>query len=191
MQTIYGECGLTLKEETDPKGKGILMDFTKPDQSCNPFDYLGYSILIERKNRQLNATFGLSENKKKHFKEKIDHIVTHFENKSKSNIKEAYSDLFDSLNYITGNTKLFKSKARVKVGLYYNNDLLDKKEDLDALQQHLRDRTIEPSHKATGWVECKAKISKKVAKIDFRKRWEQKKMFHFPLSRIQEIEKWL
>lgn len=191
MQAMYGDYGLTLKDETDPKGKGILMDFTDADKSYNPFDYLGYSITIERKKRQMNAIFGLSENKKDHFKEKVDHIVAHFENKSKYNIKEAYQDLLDSLNYITGNTKLFKSKAGVKVGLYYNNDLLDRMEDLVSLQQYLRDKTIEPSHTATGWAECKAKIARKVEKIDFRDRWEQKKMFHFSLARIQEMEEWL
>lgn len=191
MQAMFADYGLALKDETDPKGKGILMDFTESDQSYNPFDYLGYSITIERKNRQMDVTFGLSENKKDHFKEKVDHIVAHFENKSKCKIKEAYSDLFDSLNYITGNTKLFKSKASVKVGLYYNNNLLDRKEDLDALQQYLRNKPIEPSHTATGWAKCKAKIARKVAEIDFRERWEQKKMFHFSLARIQEIEEWI
>lgn len=191
MQSMFGELGLTLKDETDPKGKGILMDFIDPNKSYPPFDYLGYSISIVRKDRQINAAFGLSANKKDHFKKKVDQIVTHFENKSKLNIKNAYSDLFDSLNYITGNTKLFKSKTGVKVGLYYNNDLLDKMEDLDALQLYLRGKTIEPSHSATGWAECKTKIAKKIEKIDFRDRWEQKKMFHFSLARIQEMEEWL
>ena len=92
------------------------------------------------------------------------------------------------LNYITGNTKLFKSKAGVKVGLFYNNDLLDKIEDLDDLQQYLRTKEIEPSHNATGWEICKKKIAKKIQDISFRDRWEQKKMFHFSLARIQEME---
>ena len=191
MRTLFGGYGLSLKDETDPKGKGIIMDFVESDKSYPPFDYLGYRIAIERKKRQITTSFGLSANKVSHFKEKVDHIVKHFENKSKCNIKEAYQDLFDSLNYITGNTKLFKSKAGVKVGLYYNNDLLDKKEDLDALQQYLRDKEIEPSHTSIGWSECKAKIAKKVAGIDFRDRWEKKKMFHFSLVRIQEMEEWL
>lgn len=191
MQHLFGDYGLTLKDGADPKGKGIFMDLTEPNQLCNSFDYLGYSITVERKNRQLDVTFGLSDNKKTHFKEKVDHIVAHFENKSKYNIKEAYHDLFDSLNYITGNTKLFKSKAGVKVGLYYNNDLLDKMEDLDSLQKYLRDKPIEPSHTATGWAMCKVKIVGKVAKIDLRERWGQKKMFHFSLARIKEMEEWL
>ncbi len=191
MQSLFGDYGLILKDETDPKGKGRIMDFTDPDKTYDPFGYLGYRIIVERKNRQTVASYGLSANKIKHFQEKVDHVVTHFERKSRFNIKEAYQDLFDSLNYITGNTKLFKSKAGVKVGLYYNNDLLDKKEDLDTLQQYLRDKTIEPSHSAMGWEACKAKIVRKVAEIDFRERWEQRKMFYFSLARIQEMEEWL
>ena len=191
LQTMFGKYGLTLKDETDPKKKCKLLDISQKDVAFDPFDYLGYSITITRKNRQTDAIFGLSKNKMDHFKEKVNHIVTHFENKSKVNIKEAYKDLFDLLNYITGNTKLFKRKSGVKVGLYYNNDLLDKKEDLDTLQQYLRDIDIEPSHNATGWSSCKAKIARRIGEINFSDRWEQKKMFHFSLARIQEMEAWL
>ncbi|MBO7616859.1 MAG: hypothetical protein J6T22_06610 [Bacteroidales bacterium] len=190
LQVMFEKHGLTLKDETDPKKKCKLLDVIK-DETFEPFDYLGYSISIKREKKLTKATFGLSENKIKHFKEKVDHIVAHFENKSKNNFKEAYKDLFDLLNYITGNTKLFKSKAGVKVGLFYNNDLLDKKEDLDTLQQYLRDKEIEPSHNATGWTICKTKIANKIEHINLRDRWEQKKMFHFSLARIQEMEAWL
>lgn len=191
LQRIFGKFGLTLKNETDPKKKCKILDVINDTESFDPFDYLGYSITISRVDKRTMATFGLSENKIKHFKEKVDHIVAHFENKSKVNIKEAYEELFDLLNYITGNTKLFKSKANVKVGLYYNNDLLDRKEDLDTLQQYLRDKNIEPSHNATGWAACKTKITKKIQEIDLLERWEQKKMFHFSLAKIQKMEAWL
>jgi hypothetical protein len=191
LQTKFGKYGLTLKDETDPKKKCKLLDVVEKDESFDPFDYLGYSITLTRKNKQTEAIFGLSENKIKHFKKKVENIVAHFENRSKVNIKDAYKDLFDSLNYITGNTELFKSKSGVKVGLYYNNDLLDKKEDLDTLQQYLRDKAIEPNHNAKGWDACKTKIAKRIDAIKFRERWEQKKMFHFSLARIQEMEEWL
>ena len=191
LQTMFGKYGLTLKDESDPKKKCKLLDVVQKDEAFDSFDYLGYSLTITRNKKQTDVAFGLSTNKTGHFKEKVDHIVTHFENRSKVNIKEAYKDLFDSLNYITGNTKLFKSKSGVKVGLYYNNDLLDKKEDLDTLQQYLRDKVIEPSHNAMGWAACKAKIQRRIGEIDFRERWEQKKMFHFSLARIQEMEEWL
>ncbi len=190
IKSMFGKYGLTLKDETDPKKKCKILDVID-DKSFGSFDYLGYNITITRVKKRTMATFGLSENKIKHFKDKVDHIVAHFENKSGVNIKDAYKELFDSLNYITGNTKLFKSKASVKIGLYYNNDLLDKKEDLDTLQQYLRDKNIEPSHKVTGWEICKETIANKIQKIDFRERWEQKKMFHFSLAKIQEMEAWL
>ena len=191
IQGMFGKYGLTLKDETDPKRKCKLINVVNKDDDFDAFDYLGYSIKITRANKKTKVCFGLSENKVRHFKEKVDHIVAHFEHRSKVSIKEAYRDLFDLLNYVTGNTKLFKSKAGVKVGLYYNNDLLDKMEDLDTLQLYLRNKDIEPSHTANGWEACKEKIAKRVDKIDFRKRWEQKKMFHFSLARIQEMEEWL
>lgn len=191
LQAEFGKYGLSLKDETDPKKKCKLIDLAEPDIEVQPFDFLGYSITIKRKKAQTDSTYGLSGKKIAGFKEKVDHIVCHFEKVSKYDIKQAYHDLFDSLNYITGNTKLFKSKSGVKVGLYYNNDLLDKKDDLDALQQYLRDKVVEPCHSVTGWSECKVKIANKINRIDFRERWEQKRMFHFTLSRIQELEGWL
>ena len=191
LQGMFRKYGLNLKDETDPKQKCKLMDIVNKDEDVDPFDYLGYSIEITRANKQTEVCFGLSENKIKNFKDKVDHIVAHFEHRSKVGIKEAYRDLFGLLNYVTGNTKLFKNKAGVKVGLYYNNDLLDKMEDLEILQQYLRDKNIEPAHTANGWEACKEKIAKRVEKIDFRRRWEQKKMFHFSLARIQEMEAWL
>lgn len=191
LQAMFGKYGLALKDETDPKKKCKLLNVIQKDEAFDSFDYLGYSLTITRNKKQTDVAFGLSTNKIVHFKEKVDHIVAHFENKSKINIKEAYKDLFDLLNYVTGNTKLFKSKSGVKVGLYYNNDLLDKKEDLDTLQQYLRNKIIEPSHNAIGWEACKEKIANRIKTINFRDRWEQKKMFHFSLARIQEMEEWL
>ena len=191
LQAMFGKYGLTLKDETDPKKKCKLLDVVEKDGVFEPFDFLGYSLTISRKKKQTDVSFGLSTRKIEHFKVKVDHIVAHFENRSKVNIKEAYKDLFDLLNYISGNTKLFKSKSGVRVGLYYNNDLLDKKEDLEILQQYLRDKVIEPSHNVTGWEICKERIANRIGAIKFCERWEQKKMFHFSLGRIQEMEAWL
>lgn len=191
LQTMFGKYRLTLKDETDPRKKCKLLDIVHDDECFEPFNYLGYSLTIKRQKKRTEVSFGLSTNKVDRFKKKIDHIVEHFENRSRGNIKEAYKDLFDLLNYITGNIKLFKSKSSVKVGLYYSNDLLDKKEDLDMLQQYLEGKVIEPSQNATGWEICKAKIAKRIETINFRERWEQKKMFYFSLSRIKEMDAWL
>lgn len=92
---------------------------------------------------------------------------------------------------ITGNFKLFKSKSSVKVGLFYNNDLLDRKEDLDELTIYLKEHPIEPYAGLKDCANVKAKLVKRISSIDFKQRWRERKMFSFSLQRIQEIEEWL
>lgn len=188
---LFQKNGLSLKQTIDTSGKCRIMDFTQDNQTESPMNYLGYSLCISREQDHLSTTFGLSEKKKDRYRKKIDNAITHFETLSKCNIKQAYQDLFDSLNIITGNFKLFKSKSGVKVGLYYHNDLLDCFNDLDELTDYLRKHTINPY---VGLKDCdviKAKIEKRIANIDFKQRWLDRKMFTFNIHRIQEIEKWL
>jgi hypothetical protein len=75
--------------------------------------------------------------------------------------------------------------------LYYSNDLLDQKEDLDDLTSHLSRCSIEPYSGLKDYANIKAKITKRIKNIDFRQRWQERKMYSFSLQRIQEIEKWL
>lgn len=95
------------------------------------------------------------------------------------------------MNILTGNFKLFKSKNSVKVGLFYNNDLLDRKEDLDELTTYLKEHPIEPYAGLKDYAKVKAKLVKRISSIDFNHRWRERKMFSFSIQRIQEIKKWL
>lgn len=191
MTSFFQTYGLTLKQPGDKSGKCRVMDFTKDDHTELPMDYLGYSLQMERAEKTLSTTFGLSEKKKERYRKKIDHAINHFETLSKCNIKQAYRDLFDSLNMITGNFKLFKSKSSVKVGLFYNNDLLDREEDLDELTKYLQEHPIEPYAGLKDRANLRAKLVKRISSIDFKQRWRERKMFSFNLQRIQEIENWL
>ena len=92
---------------------------------------------------------------------------------------------------ITGNYKLFKSKNGVKVGLYYNNDLIDNIEEFDELTQRLRQHAIEPYAGLRDRDNLKRKISKRISQIDFKQRWQERKMFKFTMQRMQELEEWL
>ena len=133
----------------------------------------------------------MSMSKRSRYHEKIDHAIAHFETLSKCNVQQAYHDLFDSINMITGNYKLFKSKNGVKVGLYYNNDLIDNIEEFDELTQRLRQHAIEPYAGLRDRDNLKRKISKRISQIDFKQRWQERKMFKFTMQRMQELEEWL
>lgn len=191
MTAFFKSYGLSLKQPGDESGKCRIIDFTKDNHTENPMNYLGYCLYMNRTTKKLSVKYGLSEKKKERYRKKIDRTITHFETLCKYNIKQAYRDFFDSLNMLTGNFKLFKSKNSVKVGLFYNNDLLDRKEDLKELTNYLKESPIELYKGLKDYENVKAKLSKRILSIDFQQRWNERKMYSFSLQRIQEIEKWL
>lgn len=191
MTAFFQTYGLSLKPSGDRSGKCRIMDFTKDNHVETPMNYLGYCLYMNRTAKKLSVTYGLSDKKKERYHKKIDYAIDHFETLCKYNIKQAYCDLFDSLNILTGNFKLFKSKNSVKVGLFYNNDLLDRKEDLDELTTYLKGHPIEPYAGLKDYANVKAKLVKRISNIDFNHRWRERKMFSFSIQRIQEIKKWL
>lgn len=119
----------------------------------------------------------------------------HFERKSKVDIKGARRDLIDALNLITGNIRLRNAKSGVKAGLFYSNDLITKFDAINSLNAYLHHRDICPYRDAFSsdveYNKFKAKLKAKIDKIDMKQRWEQMKMYEFPIKRIIEIQKWL
>ena len=108
------------------------------------------------------------------------------------NVKQAYRDLMDSLDYITGNIALNKTKSGVKTGLYYSNDLLDNDlPDLKGLTRYLHSRKVEPYNKLKGYEVLKSRIESKIKKIDLAKRWNERKFNRFSLEQIERMESWL
>ena len=187
----FQKYGLTLKQQNDGSDKCRLIDFTIDNNAEASMDYLGYSLHMNRTHNKLVTKFGLSQAKKTRYHEKIDNIIKHFETLSKCNIKQAYHDLFDALNMISGNYKLYKTKNGVKVGLYYNNDLIDNTGELDELTNYLQNHAIEPYNGLRDSADVRTKISKRFLTIDFKQRWKDRKMYKFSMQRMQEIDAWL
>lgn len=191
MTALFQSYGLTLKQPGDGSGKCNIIDFTMENHVEVTMNYLGYRLYMNRQGKRLTTSFGLSDSKKERYRTRIDNAIAHFETMSKYNIKQAYRDLLDSLNMITGNFKLFKSKSSVKAGMYYSNDLLDRIEDLDELTQYLYGCSIDPY---AGLIDCsniKLRLAKRIGKIDIKQRWKERKMYTFSLQRLKEMEEWL
>ena len=111
---------------------------------------------------------------------------------SKYNVKLARKFLFDALKYVAGNNRLKGAKSGIKIGVYYNNDLLDNLEELDALTTYLHDKEINPSQDKFKTEEERAKyikhIKKAIHKIDFKENWLNKKMYSLTSETIIEIQ---
>lgn len=191
MTLSFQSYGLTLKQPDDGSGKCNVIDFTMENHPEVTMNYLGYCLYMNRRGKRLTTSFGLSDSKKIKYSTRIDNAIIHFKTMSKCNIKQAYRDLLDSLNMITGNFKLFKSKSSVKVGMYYSNDLLDRLEDLDDLTLYLHGCSIDPYAGLMDCANIRSKLSKRIGKIDIKQRWKERKMYTFSLQRLQEMEEWL
>lgn len=194
LTASFAELGLLLKQPNDGSGKCQLITFNN-DISVD-VQYLGYRIVLCRTRDGLSGTFYMSTNKINKLKRRIDAAFLHFENLSKINIHDARKDLIDSLNLITGNFSLCKSKSNVKIGLFYNNSLLDSKSDLDELTNYLHGKIINPYFLLFqgNYDSRKTYISnlrKRIESFDFSKRWDDKNMYKFTLSRLKQIDSWL
>lgn len=191
---LFSELGLTLKQPNDGSDKCHLLTFDK-DTSLDELHYLGYKISLKRENGKLSVSFSMSTKKVLKIKNKIDAAFLHFESISKISIKQARRDLIDSLNLITGNYSLCKSKASVKVGLYYNNPLLDSPDDLHELTNYLHKKVINPYFLLFQDYNLRLayvrKLRKRIESFNFYERWINKKMYKFTLSRLNQIESWL
>lgn len=194
LKDFFAKYGLEIKNNDPAEDKCKLFNFynkTKKQQ----FTYLGYKITISKPSNVINAAFGMSDKKVDKIKRKIDAAFTHFEKVSKKNIKQAKRDLLDSLNLISGNYRLVKSKERVKAGLFFGNDLLTDLTDLESLTTYLLDKDVLPYENVLKGIYDRLKyiesIKKRINAINFKQRWEDHAMFKFSPQRLAEISDWL
>lgn len=194
LKELFAKYGLEIKKNNQKEDKCKLIDFYN-STAIQQFTYLGYKITISKPQNVINAEFGMSDKKVDKIKRKIDATFTHFEKVSKRNLKRAKRDLLDSLNLISGNYRLTKSKERVKAGLFFGNDLLTDLTDLDSLTTYLLDKNVIPYENVLKGLDDRRKyvesIKKKISAIDFKQRWHDRIMFKFTPQRLAEISDWL
>lgn len=195
---FFSRYGLTLQPDGSAKCK-LTDKFSKDSGGTlnEDFTYLGYHLFLEKdkKKKELRTIFGLSDHRKQTLKERIDHCFDHFADLVKVKPIQARHDLMDGLNIISGNTRLSKAKSGVKIGFFYNNDLLDRKEDFTEIQDYLNAKVPAiPANLFGGGVD-KTKyenhLTSCLQKIDFKDRWEKRKMFDIGVERLKSIERWL
>ena len=194
LEKLFAKYGLAIKKNDPKEDKCKLIDFYN-HTAKQEFTYLGYKITISTTGKVINAKFRMSDNKVNRIKHKIDLAFTHFEKVSKSNIKKAKRDLIDSIDLISGNYRLTKSKERVKAGLFFGNDLLTDLTDLESLTSYLLGKDVLPYENVLKGLDDRSRyiesIKKKINAINFKQRWDNHVMFKFSPKRLAEISDWL
>lgn len=189
------EYGLTLQSLGSTKCKLLKLHEPGGGTRGETLSYLGYKMYIQPSNRFRSTMFGLSDERKLRFKTRVDHVVNRFNNVVKVNIRQAKHDLKDGLNLITGNIRLSKAKSGVKVGFYYNNDLLDRNEDFHELQDYLNQVVISvPANlflDSRDKMRFESKMQSYIGSISLKDRWMERKTYDIGYNRLREIAQWL
>lgn len=168
------------------------------------FTYLGYKIYIDRKlgkheTVQVKTTFGLSQNKKDRIERRVLQSIDYFNTKSKYDLKTARRDLLLCLRFLTTNTKLEGAKSRVKTGVFYSNDLLDRsfEEDINTLDKNMKYRWLErvsPYDRLFASQDCKKEYVKKLTEsilegYTFKKGFTDRTFHAFSKDELRIIKK--
>lgn len=188
------EFGLKLKQPATSSKCQLIDLFSKYNVPEEVFDYLGYQLRVKRQSKYgVTCSFWMAQGKIDRVKDRIKNAIGHFESLSKFNARQAYRDLLDSMDYLTGNISLSGVKSGVKVGLYYSKDLLseDGVNSLAELTEFLHLQKVTPYNRLVGGWILKARIERMFRQIDFVKCWEEKRFNNFSSERIREIESWL
>ena len=189
IQELFKKYGLTLHNTS---GKCELIDLFRNNQNISKtLTYLGYTLTICKTGKDTITTFSMSNKKIEKIKKRIDNAFLVFEEDSKYNLQQARHFLLDSLKYITGNYRLKGAKSGVKIGLFYNNDLLDTTDELDKLTEYLHNQPINPSPDKFQSLEEREnfirRLEKVIHKINFKDNWNNKIMYALNSESLQKI----
>lgn len=197
VSKFKNEYGLTLQSVgTDKCELHDLYNDILGEPRNQTLSYLGYKLYVsELDGRKRKVLFGLSDDRKKRFKDRVNRAFERFGHVVKVDTKQAKRDLRDAINLITGNIRLMKAKSGVKVGFYYNNDLLDKDEDFQELEDYLKSKILPiPANlfaKAGDRTAFESRIRFWINSISLRNRWNERLTFDINYERLREIEQWL
>lgn len=197
LEDEFHEYGLDLQPVGSSKCQ--LLDYYSKGGGQTKNDtltYLGYRLNLSKDARNHRTTrFGMSDERKLRFKARVNNVFDRFKLELKYDIKQAKRDFKDGLNLITGNIRLSKAKEGVKVGFYYNNDLLDVEQDFVELENYLHSKHIRvPGNLFANPADERAFIKKRrdfILSIRLKERWTEKKTFDIGVGRLKEIRKWL
>lgn len=177
-----------------PKGTGKtqLVEYC-PGKPKVEFEYLGYKIILVPSCKSIKFTF--SNNRYNRLINRIDNAFQHFEQLYRSNPRQARRDLIDSLNLLSGNMSLHKTKNGVKTGMYYSHDVLSEEcNELKELRdKYLQDKidklslVVDPFGSIAARDSYQKRLTDRLSSIDFLQRWKEKKMYSFSISRMNRL----
>lgn len=194
LTDAYIGHGLTIHTPTDGTDKCYTYD--SKDTKSLKFDLLGYTIQSLKGNNDKQSFFSLSKNKKQKIQNRITKTFQKFDsllNTVSYDVAAHY--LFDALHVLTCNINLYNAKRGVKVGIFYSNQLLDNKKDLEGFDKYLQYRcsqislggkaSLDPNNQS----QIEAKLKNQLKQVSFVKGFATPhKRYKVKKNRLQMIK---
>lgn len=145
-------------------------------QSNKSFEYLGYKF-------QLTAggcSIKMSSNKVQKIRSRIDKTFDDYNQSFSKTPKRAVKNILLRMKFLTGNTRLYNSKSKAFVGIYFSNRFITDLSDLNGLDSYL-------SNKINGLQN--QKLKKRIGRFSFSKGFEDKIFRKFSFIEFSDISK--
>lgn len=168
IRNIVGKRELTLNNKTTE-----LNLFSEQSQK---FEYLGYLFQVQSGNYKIK----LSQHRKQRLKDRIDESFNQYTKDKIKTSKKAYKSVLSRIRFLTGNTRLYNSKSKAFVGVYFSNKFITDTSDLRALDSYL-------VHKIS--LLNDQKLKNRLSKLSFEKGYEEQIFRKFTIEDLSNITK--
>ncbi|EIK4809220.1 RNA-directed DNA polymerase [Vibrio parahaemolyticus] len=162
------------KRELSLNNKTKELDLYNNDNAS--FEYLGYKFNIATGSCKIK----LSSNKCKKIRERINDSFDEYYNSVNKTPRRAYKNILLRLRFLTGNTRLYNSKSKAFVGIYFSNKFINDTSDLNGLDNYL-------NHKINGLQDHK--LQKRISKLSFQKGFQDRVFRKFSIQDLSNISK--
>jgi hypothetical protein len=140
------------------------------------FEYLGYLFEVKGKNYNIK----LSRNRKLRLTDRIDEsFQQYFKDKAKTP-KKAHESILSRIRFLTGNTRLYNSKSKAFVGVYFSNKFLTETSDLEELDVYLITKINLLKDE---------KLKNRLSKLSFKKGFQEQVFRKFTIRELSNITK--
>lgn len=168
IRSIVEKRELTLNEKTT--------EINLFNETNKKFEYLGYLFHVDG----INYKIKISQQRKKRLKDRIDESFNQYAKDKIKTTRKAYDSVLSRIRFLTGNTRLYNSKSKAFVGVYFSNKFITDTSDLRALDSYL-------THKVSLLTDQKLKT--RLSKLSFEKGFQEQIFRKFTIEDLSNISK--
>ncbi len=122
----------------------------------------------------------MSSNKIQKIRSRIDNTFDEYNQSVSKTPKRAAKNILLRMKFLTGNTRLYNSKSKAFVGIYFSNRFITDLSDLNGLDSYL-------ANKINGLQD--QKLKKRISRFSFSKGFEDKIFRKFSFIEFSDISK--